>query len=565
MTAGGRGRQDLVYADEAGRREKMLGSLPVVFSFCRRLGVAAIIDELVPIRDLATVTAGQAVEAMICNRLTSPAPLVHVQDWARAWAVAEILGIAPASLNDDKLGRTLDVIAPRLEQITSAAAVRAITAFDIDISRLHWDMTSFSLHGAYDDADEDYPEPRYGHPKDRRPDLLQIQAGIAAAGDGGIPVYHRAYDGGAAEVSQVSGAMTALKKIAGAKTFLLIGDSKLVSYDNVAAITGKECTFLAPASKTYVKAAGLAACDLAQAAEVSYIAQRDERKDPGQRGRWHVLEDSQPLTIRNPKRKKDPPIDVRRIFVHSSARAAAAAASRAKKLARARDDLDRLTRGLGGRFYPGEQAVTARLQQITVSRKAGPYLRYTVTTTPAAGTAGEAAMAGMAGTGSGGPGKPALAWWLDQDAIDAEAATDGWYALLTTLDACITAAEVLLRYKGQEAVERRYGNLKGPLAVAPMFLNSNRRIAALITVISLALLIFCLIEREARRNLAPETRVDGLYNRQPARPTGRLILTTLAGLHLIPATATTPAQITRPDPVQARLLELLGVDPTRPP
>ncbi|HEX9538346.1 MAG TPA: IS1634 family transposase [Streptosporangiaceae bacterium] len=565
MATRGPARPPLAYADPAGRQIKMPGSLPVIFSFCRRLGIAAIIDDAAPIRDVAAVTAGQAVEAMACNRLTSPTPLVHVQGWAATWAAEEIPGIAPASLNDDKPGRTLDAIAPCLEQITSAVAVRAITAFGTGISRLHWDMTSFSLHGACDSADEDYPEPRYGHPKDRRTDLLQVQAGIAAAGDGGIPACHRAYDGGAAEVSQVTGAMTELKKIAGKKTFLLIGDSKLISYDNVAAITGKECTFLAPASKTYVKAAGLAACDLAQAAEVSYIAQRDERKDPGQRGRWHVLEDSQPLTIRNPKRKKDPPIDVRRIFVHSSARAAAAAASRAKKLARARDDLDRLARGLGGRFYPGEQAVTARLQQITVSRKAGPYLRYTVTTTPAAGTAGEAAMAGMAGTGSGGPGKPALAWWLDQDAIDAEAATDGWYALLTNLDASITAAEVLLRYKGQEAVERRYGNLKGPLAVAPMFLNSNRRIAALITVISLALLIFCLIEREARRNLAPETRVDGLYNRQPARPAGRLILTALAGLQLIPATATSPAQIIRPSPVQARLLDLLGVDPTRPP
>jgi transposase len=553
--AGRPARPELAYADPAGRQIKMLGSLPVISSFCRRLGIAAITDDLVPIRDLATVTAGQAVEAMVCNRLTSPTPLVHVQDWARTWAAEEILGIAPLSLNDDKLGRTLDVIAPHLEQITSAVAVRAITTFGIDISRLHWDMTSFSLHGAYDSADEDYPEPRYGHPKDRRTDLLQVQAGIAAAGDGGIPLYHRAYDGGAAEVSQVTGAMTELKKIAGTKTFLLIGDSKLISYDNVAAITGQGCTFLAPASKTYVKAAELAACDLAQATEVSYIAQRDEHKSPEQRGRWHVLEDSRPFEIRNPKRKSDPAITLRRIFVHSSARAAAAATSRAKKLARARDDLDRLTRGLGGRFYPDEKAVTGRLQQIAASRKAGPYLRYTVGTTPAAGTS----------EGAGGPGKPALTWWLDQDAIDAEAATDGWYALLTSLDASITATEVLLRYKGQEAVERRYGNLKGPLAVAPMFLKNNRRITALITVISLALLVFCLIEREARRNLAPETKVDGLYNRQPARPTGRLILTALAGLQLIPATATSPAQIIRPSPVQARLLDLLGVDPTRPP
>ena len=565
MPARGSAPPPMAYADEAEAQLKMLGSLPVVASFCRRLGIAEVIDEAAPIRDLAAVTAGRAVEAMICNRLTSPAPLVHVQDWARTWAAEEILGIAPASLNDDKLGRTLDAIAPHLEQITSAAAVRAIAAFDIDISRLHWDMTSFSLHGAYDDTDEDYPEPRYGHPKDRRPDLLQVQAGIAAAGDGGIPVYHRAYDGGAAEVSQVSGAMTALKKIAGTRTFLLIGDSKLISYDNVAAITGKGCTFLAPASKTYVKAAELAACDLARATEVSYTAQRDARKSPERRGRWHVLEDARPFQIRNTKRKKDPPITVRRIFVHSTARASGAAASRAKKLARARDDLDRLVRGLGGRFYPDENAVTERLRQITVTRKVGPYLRYTVTTTPAADATPAAGEAGMAGAGSRGPGKPALTWWFDQDAIDAEAATDGWYALLTSLDASVSAGQVLLRYKGQEAVERRYGNLKGPLAVAPMFLHSNRRIAALITVISLALLVFCLIEREARRRLAPETKVDGLYNRQPARPTGRLILATLASMRLIPATATIPAQVIRPNTVQARLLELLGVDPARPP
>ena len=560
----------------------MLGSLPVIASFCRRLDIRGVIDDLVPIRDVATVSTGQAIEAMVCNRLTSPAPLVHTGDWARTWAVPEVLGIPALALNDDKLGRSLDAIAPHLEEITGAVAVRAIGAFGIDISQLHWDMTSFSLHGAYEQPDEDYPAPAYGHPKDRREDLLQIQAGIAAAGDGGIPVYARAYSGGAAEISQVTGAMNALKKIAGAKKFLLVGDSKLISYNNVATIGKARCTFLAPASKNYVKAAELAACDLGKATEVGYVAGRDQhKKNTAQLGRWYVLDDDQPFEIRNSKRKSDPPIRLRRVFVHSTARAAAAAASRTKKLTRAKDDLGRLVSGLGGRFYPSEQKVTDRIKQISLARKVGPYLRYTIGTAPAApagepegtstsqaagtGQTGPSPADTLQGTGSGGPGKPALTWWLDQAAIDAEAATDGWYALLTSLDASITAAEVLLRYKAQEAVERRYGNLKGPLAVAPMFLNSNRRIAALITVISLALLVFCLIEREARRNLAPQTKLDGLYNRQPARPTGRLILTALAGMQLIPATATSPAQIPRPSPVQARLLELLGVDPTHPP
>src|ERR1035437_8380358 len=285
-----------------------------------------VIGDLVPILPVASLTLGQAVEAMVCNRLTSPAPLVHVQDWARDWAVPEVLGIPALALNDDKLGRTLDAIAPHLEEITGAVAVRAIGAFGIDISQLHWDMTSFSLHGAYPEADEDYPAPSYGHPKDRRTDLLQIQAGIAAAGDGGIPVYARAYSGGAAEISQVTGAMNALQKIAGAKKFLLVGDSKLISYDNVAAIGGARCTFLAPASKLYVKAAELAACDLGEATEVAYVAGRDQHKkntSPGQLGRWYVLEDAQPFWIRNSRRKSAPPIRLRRIFVHSTARASA--------------------------------------------------------------------------------------------------------------------------------------------------------------------------------------------------------------------------------------------------
>ncbi len=573
--------RELTWADVPARQIKMLGSLPVIASFCRRLDIAGITDKLVPIRPVASLTVGQAVEAMVCNRLTSPAPLVHVQGWARDWAVPEILGIPALALNDDKLGRTLDAIAPHLEEITGAVAVRAIGAFGIDISQLHWDMTSFSLYGAYPEADEDYPAPAYGHPKDRRTDLLQIQAGIAAAGDGGIPVYARAYSGGDAEISQVTGAMTALQKIAGAKKFLLIGDSKLISYDNVAAISTAGCTFLAPASRLYVKAAELAACDLGKATEVAYVAGRDQHKkttSPGQLGRWHVLEDDQPFAIRNSKRKSDQPIRLRRIFVHSTARAGAAAASRAKKLARAQDDLGRLISGLGGRFYPSQDKVTARLQQIARDRKAAPYLRYIVGTAPApaggpdgseqtagTGQTGPSPAGTRQGTGSGGPGKPTLTWWSGQAAIDAEAATDGWYALLTNLASDVTAAEVLLRYKAQEAVERRYGNLKGPLAVAPIFLNSNRRIAALITVISLALLVFCLIEREARRNLAPQAKLDGLYNRQPARPTGRLILTALASMQLLPASATSPAQIPRPSPIQARLLELPGVDPTRPP
>jgi transposase len=114
-------------------------------------------------------------------------------------------------------------------------------------------------------------------------------------------------------------------------------------------------------------------------------------------------------------------------------------------------------------------------------------------------------------------------------------------------------------------VGRRYSAFEGPLAVAPMFLKTDRRIEALITVICLALLLFCLIERAVRAALAPATKMPGLYPGQHAKPTGRLIFQALAGLRLIPASRGQPATIPQPTPTQARLLDLLAVDPTQPP
>jgi transposase len=95
-----------------------------------------------------------------------------------------------------------------------------------------------------------------------------------------------------------------------------------------------------------------------------------------------------------------------------------------------------------------------------------------------------------------------------------------------------------------------------------MFLHTNRRIAALIGVVCLALLIYCLLEREARRNLAPATKLDGLYAGRPAKPTAGLILTVLASLRLRTNGDGRP-EIPQPDTLQLRLLDLLKIDPRR--
>ena len=106
--------------------EQVLGALPVVARFCRRLDIAGIIDRAAPVSEIAYATHGQVIEALIANRLTSPSPMIHVGAWARQFAVDHVLGLAPDVLNDDRIARALDALAPVLEQVTGSVGAAAI-------------------------------------------------------------------------------------------------------------------------------------------------------------------------------------------------------------------------------------------------------------------------------------------------------------------------------------------------------------------------------------------------------------------------------------------------------
>jgi transposase len=453
--------------------------------------------------------------------------------------VEEVMGIDPALLNDDRLARALDAIAPHLQAIAGSVGAAAIGGFGIDVAKIHWDMTSMSIHGAYPDATQDgeYPQVKYGHPKDRRVDLKQTQVGLAVSGDGGIPVFSRVYDGGAAEVAQVVDAIQAMQKIAAGREFLMIGDSKLVSWGNITALAGAGVEFIAPAPAAKTPDTVFAALDLQAAAVVDYAPARADR--PGAAPQtYRVLEDEYLLT--GPK-ARDEPVPLRRILVHSCGNAAGQQAARAKRLARAREELDKVANGAGKRCYKTPEKIAARIGVIAAKRRVADCLRTEI--------------------GTGDDGKPTLSWHFDQQVLDTQAAADGWYALLTNRPADKAApAAILLDYKDQTAVERRYGDFKGPLAVTPIFLQHNRRIAALVQVICLALLVFCLIERQVRHALGGDEKMPGLYpDNRRVRPTGQMILYHLGELTLDIGTATDPPTLHITRGVQLHLLDLLEI------
>ena len=160
-----------------------------------------------------------------------------------------------------------------------------------------------------------------------------------------------------------------------------------------------------------------------------------------------------------------------------------------------------------------------------------------------------------------------LAWSFDSNVLERAAKADGWYALITNQDpATADPAAVFLAYKGQPQVERRYHELKGPLAVAPVFLHGNKRIAALLHVLMLALLVYSLIERQVRSALehagSPDGKMTGLYpDNRRERPTARMIFYHLGELDLATGPGSDPPHVVHlTRGVQLHLLDLLGVD-----
>src|SRR5438067_784122 len=128
---------------------KQLGALPVIRGYLERLQLKERVDALAPVREVAHLTNGEVVLALVANRLTAPQPLYRIVDWAATWAVEEVFGIPPAQLNDDRLGRCLDDLAAIHDRLRGDLTVRAVAAFGLETKTVRWDLTSVLVTGAY--------------------------------------------------------------------------------------------------------------------------------------------------------------------------------------------------------------------------------------------------------------------------------------------------------------------------------------------------------------------------------------------------------------------------------
>lgn len=506
-----------------------VGALLLAAHFIAELDLVGVVDGVLARSPRSQLSVGEVAAALVASRLCSPSPLYDVAGWASGAALQELLGVPAALLNDDRLGRALETFAVYAERVRGALAARAIERFGLDAGRLHVDLTTVRVAGAYEHS----ALVAKGWGADRHV-ARQVRALQAATGDG-VSLYLRPDPGSAAELTLVGQALERLLELSG-PGMLLVGDSALGRPKTLCELDRAGLEFIVPLrASTGFKERYVAELGPRALRTLPYLAERERGRPAERRTRYRGA--LRPWEFTDPETG-----ELRRFriaYIHSSEEAQQVAAARERALAKAEEQLQRVQRGLGGRHYKTKTQVQRRVGQIIGANIAG---LITVT------------------VGSR-HGKPALAWERDHAAIADAAASDGIYALATNKPGRLSATRVLELYKRQQIVERRHRDLKQTLKVRPIFLHNDDRIHALVSIVGIALLIFGLIESRLRQALDDQP-LDLLPEGRAAKPTGRNILAAFQGLGLT-YTHRGPV-LDRLTYTQRRILDLLAIEPPWP-
>jgi hypothetical protein len=484
-----------------------VGPLLLVRHYLDRLGVVKVIDDAAPMRGRALLTHGEVITALVANRLCGPAPLYDVAGWASSAAVAELFAVPAGLLNDDRLGRALEALAPVAERVRGELALAAASRCGADLSRLHLDLTAVRFTGGY--SGSALVEKGWAADRTFARQIKTLQASTRA----GVAVYYRGHPGAAGEVLCLADALDRLRALA-PPGVICVADSGFGHLARLCAADAAGLRFVVPLRAT-TGWRGWLATDLGGGIEalpaLNHCSQRDQRRPAAQRTVYKGLLRERAVA--------DPDTGVthrlRVAYIWSSEQASSAAEARERALTAAEAALTRIRNGLGRRHYPTKNRVDEKVAKIL-----GPHTAELITVT----------------TGVAHNNKPTLTWRRNPHAITTAAALDGLYALATNLpdppERPLTAADVLEVYKDQWIVEQRHRDLKQTLHVRPVFLHNDDRIHALIAVIGIALLVYGLIEADLRAALGPNTALPGLLPEgRDAIPTARAVLTTFTDLH----------------------------------
>lgn len=503
-------------------QSKNLDHLGLVAAMFDELEIGERIDQLLP-QDFARrgLTLGQAAKAMVLNGLGFVNQRLYlVPRFFETKPTERLLGegILPEHLNDDTLGRALDAFYDYgVTELFRELAAHAAARLGLRPRFAHLDATSFHVDGTYNS--EEAPEEgvvhiRPGYSRDHRPELNQVVLEMIVEHKAGLPLLMQPLSGNSSDQGDFPKLIERhLAELQQAHGFdYLVADAALYGAEHIQVLDQRGTKFVTRVPETIKEAQRL----------INEVDLEAMTPLVGQEGyRFHV------------HRSDYAEVPQRWLLLFSEEAQNRAPKSVAKQLERETRQEAKAFSKLTERVFNCRKDAEGALAALAATLKA--------TTTDAVEIL-ECEHVALA-DGGGQVAKTRQSYrlrgaLLPSPTREAELIARKQLFILATneLDETrLSNEELLSSYKGQARVERGFRFLKDPLFLASsLFLKNEKRIMALLMVMTLCLLVYAALEHRIREGLRLQGQAFLDQKGKPTqRPTARWVFYCFVGIHVL--------------------------------
>jgi len=494
-----------------------LDHLGIVAGICREIGLIEQINQAVG-ESRRKVSYGAAVQAMVLNGLGFSSRALYLTPQYMQNKPVDLLigeGLRAEDFNDDSLGRTLDrLYEVGVTEVFACVAAHALQRYGIACQFYHLDSSSISVEGEYtQEGEEREIKITYGYSKDKRPDLKQAVVNLITAHRSRIPVWMEALSGNSSDKQSFSQSIQRfVEQMEGKEQVYFVVDSALYSAENLQNLQGIYWLTRVPET-------------------LSEARQRIQDADPqqmqalaGEAAGYKVLE----------YRSNYGDVAQRWLLVYSEKARQRESKALDRRVEKEKSRLEHAWREMTKKRFQCEEDAQKAL---TTFQKRWKYHRVEAHLKPL-----------TAHPHRGRPRKdtaPAVVGYqwegkivsLDT-ALEAARQRLGYFILATNQleTAELPPEAMLVEYKAQgTSVERGFRFLKDPLFFADsLFLKTPRRIMALLMVMTLALLVYALAERQLRLRLVEENEsIPNQLGKPTQSPTLRWVFQLFEGIDVL--------------------------------
>ena len=512
--------------DEELPESKVLDHLGLVAGMFEELEIGDRIDEhIAQDFDEREVSVGQAVKALVLNGFGFVQQRLYLTPQFFERLPTERLigeGVRPEHLNEGVLGRALDdLFEYGVTELFRDVAAHAAGKLGLTSQFAHLDATSFSFEGEYD-SDEP-PEDgvisiQQGYSRDHRPDLNQVVLDMIVERKAGLPVLMKPLSGNVSDPGSfpelIDRHVEHLQNVHGFD--YVVADSSLYSADHVEKLTESGVKFVTRVPETISEAKTRiqeAEIESMEPLKEGYRAEECRSEYGGVEQRW--------LLVYSEKAEERARENVREKVKKEHEEEAKAFSRLTERTFACREDAEQALE----EFESGLQASEFARKQVT---RATCYTLEESSSPGGEGNRLEETGEEWLVEGTLVPSEERIARLLKRRSLFIVATNE-------LDDETLSPEEMHEGYKGQVQVERGFRFLKDPQFMASsFFLESERRIMALLMVMTLCLLVYSALERRIREGLqAQDLSFPDQKGNPTQRPTARWVFESFLGIHVL--------------------------------